>query len=184
MKPRSFEAIFLEDIENNEIKNELPKIGRPEEKGTRNNSIYKSCNGKYSFKELQTRSLVETIFSSGIAEVDKANKRQTDLMNNIIDFNSSTKPKSKADKKKKNDTLESVNNLYRGQELVLNAFKSGIFPKPSKDKGLTPKILTPKQTHQRLPIALAQVKAGNTSGNLLNKIRQIVYSLYRSKEIT
>ena len=36
---------------------------------------------------------------------------------------------------------------------------------------------------QRLPIALAQVEAGNNSENLLNKIRQIVYSLYQSKEI-
>ena len=37
---------------------------------------------------------------------------------------------------------------------------------------------------QRLPIALAQVKVGNSSENLLNEIRQIVYSLYRTKEIT
>ena len=37
---------------------------------------------------------------------------------------------------------------------------------------------------QRLPIALAQVKEGNNSGNLLNEIRQIVYSLHQSKEIT
>ena len=37
---------------------------------------------------------------------------------------------------------------------------------------------------QRLPIALAQVKAGNNSESLLNEIRQTVYSLYRSKEIT
>ena len=37
---------------------------------------------------------------------------------------------------------------------------------------------------QRLPIALAQVKADNTSEGLLNKIRQIVYSLYQSKQIT
>ena len=36
---------------------------------------------------------------------------------------------------------------------------------------------------QRLLIALAQVKAGNTSKNLLNEIRQIRYSLYRAKEI-
>ena len=49
-------------------------------------------------------------------------------------------------------------------------------------KGL--KILTSKQMLQRLPIALAQVKAGNTSENLLNEIRQIIYSLYRAKEIT
>ena len=37
---------------------------------------------------------------------------------------------------------------------------------------------------QRLPIALAQVKAGNNSEILLNEIRQIVYSLYQSKQIT
>ena len=37
---------------------------------------------------------------------------------------------------------------------------------------------------QRLPIALAQVKAGETSENLLNEIRQIIYSLYRANEIT
>ena len=37
---------------------------------------------------------------------------------------------------------------------------------------------------QRLPIALAQIKAGNDSKSLLNQIRQIVYSVYQSKEIT
>ena len=46
------------------------------------------------------------------------------------------------------------------------------------------KILTSKQMLQILPIALAQVKAGNNSKNLLNEIRQIVHSLYQSKEIT
>ena len=49
-------------------------------------------------------------------------------------------------------------------------------------KGL--QILTPKQMLQRLTIALAQVKAGNNSERLLNKIWQIVYSLYQSKQIT
>ena len=44
------------------------------------------------------------------------------------------------------------------------------------------KILTPKQMLQRLPIAFAQIKAGNNSGSLLNT--QTVYSLYQSKEIT
>ena len=46
------------------------------------------------------------------------------------------------------------------------------------------KILTPKQMLERLPIALAQVKAGNNSESLLNQIRQTVYSLYQSKQIT
>ena len=41
-----------------------------------------------------------------------------------------------------------------------------------------------KKMLQRLPIALAQVKAGNDSESLLNEIRQIVYSLYQSNQIT
>ena len=44
--------------------------------------------------------------------------------------------------------------------------------------------LSPKQMLQRLPIALAQVKADNTSENLPNEIRQIICSLYPAKEIT
>ena len=46
------------------------------------------------------------------------------------------------------------------------------------------KIITPKQMLQRSLIALAQVKADNTSENLLNETRQIIYSLYGAKEIT
>ena len=51
--------------------------------------------------------------------------------------------------------------------------------KENKTKGKGLKILTPKQMLQRLPIAPAQVKARNNSENLLNEIRQIVYSLYQ-----
>ena len=46
------------------------------------------------------------------------------------------------------------------------------------------KILPPKQILQRFPIALAQVKAGNKSKNLLNEIRQIIHFLYQEKEFT
>ena len=53
-----------------------------------------------------------------------------------------------------------------------------------EQEGTELKILTPTQMRKRLPIALEQVKAGNNSESLLNEIRQIVYSLYRSKEIT
>ena len=46
------------------------------------------------------------------------------------------------------------------------------------------KILTPDQMLKRLPISLAQVKAENNSENLKNKIIQLLYSLYRSKQLT
>ena len=46
------------------------------------------------------------------------------------------------------------------------------------------KILTPDQMLSRLPITLAQLKAGNNSQKLKNEIRQLLYSLYRSKKLT
>ena len=46
------------------------------------------------------------------------------------------------------------------------------------------KILTPDQMLSRLPITLAQLKAGNNSEKLKNEIRQLLYSLYRSKKLT
>ena len=49
-------------------------------------------------------------------------------------------------------------------------------------KGLI--ILTPQQMLTRLPILLAQIKAGNNSQELKNEIRQLLYSLYRSKKIS
>ena len=73
----------------------------------------------------------------------------------------------------KNENLEKLVEIV---EKILD------FNKQQKGKGI--KILTPKQMLQRLPITLAQVKAANTSENLLNEIRQIIYSLYREKEVT
>ena len=56
--------------------------------------------------------------------------------------------------------------------------------KIQKQQGLGLKILTPNQVLSRLPISLAQLKAGNNSEELKNEIRQILYSLYRSKKLT
>ena len=88
--------------------------------------------------------------------------------------------------------MKNAKNLYNSRQKVINLFNDSakirseaIYKsKQNETKGTGLKILTPKQMLQRLPIALAQVKAGNNSENLLNEIRQIVYSLYQSKEIT
>ena len=53
-----------------------------------------------------------------------------------------------------------------------------------QQKGIGIKILSPYQKLKRLPIALAQIKAGNNSESSLTEVRQIVHSLYRSKEIS
>ena len=78
--------------------------------------------------------------------------------------------------------------LYESQQAVIklfNDYSSIASEAKCKSKyGSGLQILTPKQMLQRLPIALAQVKTGNTSENLLNEIRQIICSLYRAKKIT
>ena len=112
----------------------------------------------------------------------ETSKKQSNLLQNILEFKNRARPRSKGDKQRKN-TFKSINALYQGTELVLNDFKSGIFPlKPTQ--GSRMKLLTPKAIFPRLSIAFAQVKVGNTSVNIVNKIRQIINSLFRAKEIT
>ena len=91
-----------------------------------------------------------------------------------VRFNNKSRIKAKEGKDEKRNIFDSVSALYDGPKLTPNAFRSGIFP----IKASQGKILTPKQMLQKLPIALTQVKAGNTSENLLNEIRQIIYSQY------
>ena len=56
--------------------------------------------------------------------------------------------------------------------------------KTRNQQGQGLKILTPDQMFSRLPITLAQLKAGNNYEKLKNEIRQLLYSLYRSKKLT
>ena len=56
------------------------------------------------------------------------------------------------------------------------------FNRQQSGQGL--KILTPDQMLNRLPISIAQLNAGNNSEKLKNEIRQLLYSLYRSKKLT
>ena len=81
--------------------------------------------------------------------------------------------------------MNNTENLYKSREEVLKLFNN-YGKNMSKNiyglkHGTEIKILTPKQVLQRLPIALAHIKAGNNSESLLNEIREIVYSLYKSK---
>ena len=73
--------------------------------------------------------------------------------------------------------IRNKNNMVKIVELILEFNKLN-----QLEKGL--KILTPNQMLSRLPISLAQLKAGNNSEKLKNEIRQILYSLYRSKILT
>ena len=88
--------------------------------------------------------------------------------------------------------MKNIKNLYDLRQKIINLLNDNakvrseaIYKSKQNETKVTGlKMLTPKQMLQRLPIALAQVKAGNNSESLLNEIRQIVYSLYQSKQIT
>ena len=119
----------------------------------------------------------------------EANLEQANIMAHIQNFLKNTKPQDPKQKKLKSDVSDSVRALVKGRELMYNAFRIGTFHRLEKSQdgeGVNEqlKILTPNQMLKRLPIVLAQVKAFNNSESLLIQIRQIVYSLYRSKEIT
>ena len=86
--------------------------------------------------------------------------------------------------------MDNFYTLFEVRERIFNPFQSKMFSIKIEAKGFpdkdhfNAKILTIKQMLQTLPIALAQVKAVNTSKNLINKIRQIIYFSYWAKQIT
>ena len=71
--------------------------------------------------------------------------------------------------------IEKPNEIVNVVENILE------FNRQQQGQGL--KILTPNQMLSRLPITLARLKAGNTSEKLKNEIRQLLYSLCRSKRL-
>ena len=74
--------------------------------------------------------------------------------------------------------------IEKPDEIVNIVEKIRKFNEQNQQKGQGIKILTPNQVLNRLPIALAQLQAGNNSNKLKKEIRQLLYSLYRSKNMT
>ena len=95
---------------------------------------------------------------------------------NLVDmFNSALKDLEKTKEEKE---IEKPDEIITAAKMILDFNKI----KQQKEQGT--KILTPNQMLSRLSIALAQLEAGNNSNKLKNEIRQLLYSLYRSKNMT
>ena len=86
-------------------------------------------------------------------------------------------------KKKIREMSEEEREIEKPDKIVKIVKKILKFNK-EKQKGQGLKVLTPSQIFSRLPISLAQLKAGNNPEKLKNEIRQILYSLYRSKNLS
>ena len=149
------------------------------------NYVVVGIDDKYSFDDLDDPLTLLNNIKKGEISMEKAIKQQYNFHKylNLIRIG------NKNDNQKR--TLANINVFYNARDnaiqfiqdygrMILEARERAL--EEQFGKGL--KILTPNQMLKRLSIALAQIKAGNNSESLLNEIRQIVYSLYRSKEIT
>ena len=149
-----------------------------EKYGDKNIAIsYDNNKNKFNTEEI-TKSLKK--LRNKLISVKEFKEEYDKFMDNIVKFEyfKSTKEEgsiSPNQKKMKRYARDLINiaDLYN-IKLDSNTSKSG--------KGL--KILTNKQMLNRLPILLAQIQAGNNSKSLKNELRQILYSLYRSKVLT
>ena len=148
------------------------------------NYVVAGTGDKYSFDDLDDPLTFLNNIKKDEISMEKAIKQQYTFHKYLGIFIG-----NKNDNQKRN--LANINVFYNTREnaikfiedygrMVLEAREQALV----EQNGKRLKILTPNQMLKRLPIALAQVKAGNNSESLLNEIRQIVYSLYRSKEIT
>ena len=139
-----------------------------------------------SFYEYKDSKELFNVIKDNQINFDDAVKRQNEFLNKLSNIKIGKKTPEQI------ETIDNLEKIYHSREEIINFFRdygkmvldADYKSKQNETKGNGLKILTPKQMLQRLPIALAQVKAGNNSENLLNEIRQIVYSLYQSKQIT
>ena len=108
-------------------------------------------------------------------------ENDTEKKNQLVNLiNSGLKDLKEEIKKMSKEEIE-----IEDPKLIVNIVEKILkFNKQDQQKGQGLKILTPNEIINRLPIALAQLQAGNTSNKLKNEIRQLLYSLYRSKNIT
>ena len=159
-----------------------------------NKLLYKIENGQITYKEALKRK--ENIRSdiNKIISTESLNVNQANFVNILFMVNEIFTGKSKSvgvNKEGSFEIFEEKSNKEK-QEFdeepdttdmsELESEESAAERSNQSGKGL--KILTPDQILSRLPISLAQLKAGNNSQKLKNEIRQLLYSLYRSKKLT
>ena len=165
-----------------------------------------SDNYQYSYEEEEEQKPTKDDYKTLIKQIiDEETDINVDLLNKYFKFQ---KPSDMLvllnktnDTKKNNKLINLINSgLKDVKEEIKKMPKAEIhIEKPDKienivekilkfneqnQQGQGIKILTPNQMLNRLPIALAQLQAGNNSNKLKNEIRQLLYSLYRSKNMT
>ena len=88
------------------------------------------------------------------------------------------------DLKEEAEEMTKLDKIIKDPDLIENIVKKILKVNEKNQQGQGIKILTPNQMLNRLPITLAQLQAGNNTNKLKTEIRQLLYSLYRSTNIT
>ena len=111
---------------NPEIINEIKRIEELEKKVDRNRMVYKGTNKTYDFRNFKTIRTFGNEIRNNVIGLDTTDIEQANLLSYISDF-MKTKPRDPEKKKLRSDALNSVTELVKGREILLTAFKSGIF---------------------------------------------------------
>ena len=134
---------------------------------------------------------MKVIFGEDLESIEPEEKYQESIEERVKTRgqNAPSNPHKKDYSKEAADYLKYIEEQEKGKKRFSddydsNGWSSGSGNVVSKAKGTGLKILADKQMLNRLPILLAQIQAGNNSSKLKNEIRQILYSLYRSKVLT
>ena len=137
-----------------------------------------------NFIELRGPNHIFKSINNGDIALEDVEKEQIKLKSYLNDINQGPKYNKSPEQLNR---IKNIKNIYESRKEVVKMFNNyaknvsrNIY---ESTQGKELKILTPKQMLQRLPIDLAQIKAGNNSESLLNEIRQIVYSLHQSKKL-
>ena len=137
---------------------------------------------EYNFNKIKDPITLLNDIKEGKISVEEAKEKQKDYYSYL----NTIRRGNKNDSQKR--TLANINILFNARDNAIKYIEdySSMYLEARKlareQEGTGLKILTSNQMLKRLPIALAQVKAGNNSESLLNEIRQIVCYLYRSKK--
>ena len=149
------------------LKKSLAKL-KKQKTANREKLVYRASEYTYNFKNFRTiRKFGRDIYEGKITQKE-TNEDQSNLLNEIKNFRDKTRLQNDKKKQEKEIVLKNLYNFSEAKEIFLDGFDSKIFSIKSKGSGLLNtdhsklKILTLKQMPQRLPIALAEAKAGNS----------------------
>ena len=146
---------------------------------------YKGKTADADFSKFDNAFSLINKIRDGKITLNDAKDDQPRLRSNLEEMKNVQKKHLLKDSRNARGNIEMLHNARKSSTDFFDEFTSRTSETGHQAKqGTGLKMFTPKQVLQRLPIVLSQIKAGNNSENLLNEIRQIVYSLYQSKEIT